>query len=210
MTNKLTLPIEIGRRYVRRDGKVVTAQPVASFGARFAFVDKYLTDVGDPLKIVWRKTGRISEMQTPHPLDLVADAPEELTTYTIADYADILRAIADGKDIERRGHDGWVHEAKRDVLDLVSRQAISPTDFRIKPCTININGHEVPEPVRTQLPLGTKIWSFALGHAQCVEPSTWKDSEVMDRRLRNGLIHLTEEAARKHAEALLSFTRREG
>ena len=70
---------------------------------------------------------------------------------------------------------------------------------------LNINGHLVPAPEREPLPNGTKYyvpWFFDDKAA----PYTWYDARTDHRLLNSGLIHLTEEAANAHAEALLSFT----
>lgn len=78
-------------------------------------------------------------------------------------------------------------------------------EYRLKPRTININGFEVPEPLRHELSNGFKFYSFDLYHG--VLDLKWDSSDVCDSLLKAGLIHLTREAAEKHLEALLSFTK---
>jgi len=81
--------------------------------------------------------------------------------------------------------------------------------YRRKPRAININGHEVPEPVRE--PLKDRQEYFMPDftdndyHMEC----SWTDHELDHLRLRNGHIHLTKEAAQAHAKALLSFTEKQ-
>ena len=74
--------------------------------------------------------------------------------------------------------------------------------------TININGHEVPLPERAPQ-VGTKYFSPSFQLAGGVWSYTWAGDVFDDRLLSAGMVHLTEEAARKHAEALASFTRKQ-
>jgi hypothetical protein len=71
---------------------------------------------------------------------------------------------------------------------------------------ITINGFEVPEPVREPLKMGEEYWMVALGSLNHCLTNIWGDNEADYRRLKRGLIHKTQEAAEKHAQALLSFT----
>jgi len=79
--------------------------------------------------------------------------------------------------------------------------------FRIAPKTININGHEVPEPCREKLKYGTEYFYPNIGYSMSYPSDTWVDHPIDYARSINGLVHLTKEAAIKHAEALISFTR---
>lgn len=85
-----------------------------------------------------------------------------------------------------------------------------PECWKIKPKTININGFEVPEPCREPLEYGTMYWipmvtSIGRTLSVCFK---YLGGEFDIYRLNQGLIHLTQEAAIAHAEALLSFTKR--
>ena len=73
--------------------------------------------------------------------------------------------------------------------------------------TININGYEVPMPEREAPDEGTKYFFPAFQLVEGVQDYTWDNDSVDNRLLSAGMVHLTEEAARKHAEALASFTR---
>lgn len=76
----LTLPIEIGKRYVRRDGQVVTAKP-SHKGVTFncAFIG-----IGESVEFwsehVWCSTGLVYNSYETSDLDLVADYVEEQPT----------------------------------------------------------------------------------------------------------------------------------
>lgn len=82
-------------------------------------------------------------------------------------------------------------------------------EYRRKPRTININGHEVPEPVRSPLIRGTTyhVPNLVNYGGKLSEDLLWDDDMLDHFSLNSGIVHLSEEAAIKHAEALLSFTR---
>lgn len=72
-----------------------------------------------------------------------------------------------------------------------------------KPKFILINGHEVPEPLRTPLMIDDPYWTTTF-YGVC--GFSWDYSEEDNEALKAGFIHLTKEAAQKHYEALKSFT----
>ena len=84
--------------------------------------------------------------------------------------------------------------------------------LRIKTDTININGIEVPEPMREMPPEGTSVYWPGFGsesddtHTESADVGYYPT--MLPDLLRKGLLHLTKEAATIHAKALLSFTRR--
>lgn len=84
--------------------------------------------------------------------------------------------------------------------------------LRIKPKVININGIEVPEPMREMPPEGTSVYWPGFGpdsgdtHTESADVGCYP--AMLPYLLRKGLLHLTKEAATIHAKALLSFTRR--
>lgn len=83
----------------------------------------------------------------------------------------------------------------------------SDFQYRRKPRTININGIEVPEPMREVPEDGTKYYMPMCDNE--VDCSVWGNSMSDTRWLNWGVCHLTREAAELHAKALLSFTKRE-
>jgi len=78
--------------------------------------------------------------------------------------------------------------------------------YRRKPRTININGHEVPEPMREKPPYGAYYWVADLRYEVSPVQYVWEAHESDKKWLRAGLCHSTKEAAEAHARALLSFT----
>ena len=82
-------------------------------------------------------------------------------------------------------------------------------EYRHKPRTVNINGFEVPEPVRSPLENGTIYYiSYISAPDDALAwECRWRSDKYDFNYLKKGIVHLVEEAAIKHAEALLSFTR---
>ena len=83
------------------------------------------------------------------------------------------------------------------------------TNVQIKKRTININGHEVPEPLRIAPSAGTTCWVLAIENLNYSDRFIWRNDNIDNRWLKRGLIHLSPEAAILHANALLSFTKKE-
>lgn len=125
------------------------------------------------------------------------------------DYANALRWIADGETVELLdGHSGWMVGDARTLLSIILKREAKPEDFRLKPRTISINGHEVPEPMRVKPAFGAKYYVPYLQVA-CENPFdelTWYAEDGDRFRLNLGICHATREAAEAHARALLSFT----
>ena len=92
---------------------------------------------------------------------------------------------------------------------MVNGGLSNPEYYRVKPKTMNINGYEVPEPVRTKLnEEDTYYIPDVLGYAFYIA-DWWSDTDQDLKFLNLGLIHLTKEAAIQHAKALLIFTAKE-
>jgi hypothetical protein len=87
----------------------------------------------------------------------------------------------------------------------------SETQYRRKTQTININGHEVPEPYRGEMQIGQPyytpdLYNCGTDYYDVYHDRQWENGIYDNVAMKNGLLHLTEDAAIKHAEALLSFT----
>ena len=119
--------------------------------------------------------------------------------------ADLLRAIADGGEIEAFYGKEWYGVMPMTALRYVYDDNIP---LRIKRKTININGIEVPEPMREGPEKGTKVWVADPMNSAGTTAINWYPGLIHENYLKSGLCHLTEEAAAIHAKALLSFTRR--
>jgi hypothetical protein len=75
--------------------------------------------------------------------------------------------------------------------------------YRRKLKTININGFEVPEPLRVAPTERTSVYIVNLG-SDLIGSSAWMG--CLYYFLDKGLVHLTKEACEIHTKALLSFT----
>jgi hypothetical protein len=81
------------------------------------------------------------------------------------------------------------------------------SNVKIKPRTININGFEVPEPLRKYPEVGTVIFLASTNCKRGNNYSKWRNEETYFEWIEKGIVHLTQESAQKHIDALLSFTR---
>ena len=75
------------------------------------------------------------------------------------------------------------------------------------PKTIRIGEYDVPEPVREPLEDGKEYWITNFSLEELAYSFKWYGVKFDNRLLKNGLIHLTKEAAAIHAKALLSLTK---
>ena len=80
------------------------------------------------------------------------------------------------------------------------------TKTKPKAAQLNINGHLVPAPEREPLPYGTTYYTPLLLDGKAAT-CAWYDDQTDHHRLNSGLIHLTKEAALKHAQALISISK---
>ncbi len=79
-------------------------------------------------------------------------------------------------------------------------------EYRRKPKCIIINGREVPEPLRELPKTDRVVFTFDLGRGTTFN-FRWYGYLSDAAYLRRGLLHSTKEAAQKHLDALLSFTK---
>lgn len=85
----------------------------------------------------------------------------------------------------------------------------APENYRIKPKTININGFEIPAPLREPPKAGTSIYIPLVTSTSGGSPymmTAWSGTAAHLEYLRLGLVHSTPEAATAHVKALRSFT----
>jgi hypothetical protein len=78
-------------------------------------------------------------------------------------------------------------------------------DWEVKPRTININGYEVPEPIRVRPEAGEVYYVVRLPDSHITKYAFY-NGHPETTWLSQGLLHKTREAAELHLEALLSFT----
>jgi hypothetical protein len=78
---------------------------------------------------------------------------------------------------------------------------------RRQPKTITINGIEVPEPLKIKPVNIINYFVPSVYSHKLFDSFSWSGDQVDDRLFERGIVHLTKEAAIKHAEALISFTK---
>ena len=123
-------------------------------------------------------------------------------------HADILQAIAEDKDVKIEFHYSadrpWVSVDRVTVFHAVANEW--PVEYRIAPKTIKIGDVDVPEPMQVAPALGTKYWFIDFYGAKIVAPFFWNADTTDNRLLKFGVCHLTEAAAREHAEAIIKVS----
>lgn len=131
------------------------------------------------------------------------------STKTPHPYADILRAIADGKQVQFLSNASvqlWEDTEPGEALREISITKYPPSDYRIKPKTIRIGEYDVPEPLRAAPVKDAEYFRFDLGSEGWVHSTQWGDYDCEVRWLQRGILHSTKEAAELHAKALLSLS----
>lgn len=124
-------------------------------------------------------------------------------------YAELLHAIADGKEIQKldKSTGSWKTISSKSAL-LGAAFVNKPSGkLRVKPPVVLINGIGVPEPCREPLNKNERYWKPDLSRQDGLAWwDSWQGISCDFEYLKRGLIHLTKEAAETHAKALLSFT----
>jgi len=122
-------------------------------------------------------------------------------------YADILDAIASGKDVEYFStfDKKWSGTSSHAALVCVLEK-IAPERLRVKQKTIRIGDYDVPEPMRVAPEIGSDYFFVSIDYV-AVRKMDWQNDSSDERWLKNGLIQATNEGAEKQLEALLSLTK---
>ena len=114
----------------------------------------------------------------------------------------IVQAMAEGKTIQYRK----INLPKDIWAELLTCQFdLDNYYYRIKIETINVNGIEVPKPESKALEYGKLYWFVNLTDKDLVNRKRWTDNDNDHLYLKRQLIHLTQEAALLHANAILSI-----
>ena len=153
------------------------------------------------------------------PFDLVAaleGAPVVLRNgikaYVLADTANLgefetiyrdeypLVVLVSGAGLNMHMRDGSYNAKPDNPKDIIGMWSDPPK-------TIRIGEYDVPEPVREPLEKDTEYWIAHFSLEGLANRFKWYSDKFDNRVLKNGLIHLTKEAAVIHAKALLSLTK---
>lgn len=198
----IDFPLREGQKCITRDGRMVTIGKNLGTGAVGVLSDTN----AHPFYYVRVHDGQISNDMT-RPGDVVAEqinTPQPVRTAhphaaLMAEYAkDAAECAEPWTRWEGCGDDGiyWYGFDTHPKWDVECQ-------YRRKPRTISINGHEVPEPLRVEPELRSTYWLTGLLGPVAV---SWDGGDSDQDRLQRGILHATREAAEAHARALLSFT----
>lgn len=126
-------------------------------------------------------------------------------------HADLMAKAA---EIAKTDKEWWKHFEIKTLhfhawSEMCNEVFFDNDEYRLKPRYIDINGHQVPEPVR-EIPSPASVFYIA---DTTIGPGlrrrlAWTGDEMNMRLLKGGLLHATNEAAEAHKAALLSFTQK--
>lgn len=130
-------------------------------------------------------------------------------------HREVLEALLAGETLVDVNNEVTVRFEENNIVSIhsfsgfsITLENISLLDWKIKHKTININGYEVPEPIRVRPREGELYYIPYLTDSK-VQTFKFAESITTSRWLKEGLLHKTKEAAELHLEALLSFTKHE-
>ena len=109
-------------------------------------------------------------------------------------------AIVDGSPFSWTKKGKLFNDSARAAFDLI-KEYTPPAN------TININGYDVPQPVREPLDNGDMYYAASPTTHGTPIRAEWRHDEFDKNALKNGLIHLSKKAVKKHNKALKSFTK---
>ncbi len=205
---KLTLPIQVGKKYVRRDGLVVSVHKHSDNGDVAVI---YMN--GSSRWSVWVDSGCVNGNKAPSSGDLIADYEEPTAEQPKGHpHAALMALYAQDAAETHKPWERWETRLKSNIRqmtwsDLSEHPLWVPSaEYRRKPTTIRIGAFDVPEPLREAPPNGTVVWMAAPPASTYTVWYRFAGDSTQRSLLNRGLLHLTEEAAKIHAKALLSFT----
>ena len=121
-------------------------------------------------------------------------------------YAEILHAIADGKQIQFQYTpvDVWVAATYSTALSEITRSVYPANRFRIKPDTTTIGGKELNAPLRVAPEQRTRYYIPDF-HEKSPTEHMWADDSSDHKWLAAGICFATEADAKAVAEAFLAL-----
>lgn len=126
-------------------------------------------------------------------------------------HADLMAKAA---EIAKTDKEWWKHFEIKTLhfdawSDMDNEVFFDNDEYRLKPRFIDINWHQVPEPVREIPATGDILYIADTTLKPCGELRLqWTGHDVDMRLLNSGLLHTTKEAAEVHIAAMLSFTQK--
>lgn len=211
----LTLPIEIGKRYVRRDGVVITAQkPLDTFVDDVCYVGGELQPTDVPHDVVWIRHGGVYSGSGSNPHDLVADYVElpEVNANPAAfldKYRNLIERVLAGEQFEwLTGSGQWVDTNAETMIKLIAMNAHELSQWRVRKRKVFVGDVElVYLPMSVAPVLGETYWFPAPDRLPPVASHTWDNGAPNVHHLANNLVHDTYQGAEAHGNALLAATK---
>ena len=114
-----------------------------------------------------------------------------------------LDKYLNGVDLDYSTGGQWHKFTKMTNLNIFNERIFS---FRESIKYININGFEVPEPLKFRPNFGEEYYCINISGTELFDKWTWVGDSLDFRWLLRGFCHSTKEAAILHSKALLSFT----
>lgn len=201
---KLTLPIQVGKKYVRRDGNVVVAKrPSQNKSAACVFIGT--GEVHEDIRGVehaWTENGLIHGKGASNHRDLVADYVE----FTGHVHAELMAEYAKDAAKSKEPWKDWEMTDSFDTTSWISCTShpgwISVLNYRRKPKTVTINGIVVNKGL-TEAKYDDLVFMPALNSPDKYIALRFEWGRHMS--LERGLLHSTKEDAIAMADALLAF-----
>lgn len=124
-------------------------------------------------------------------------------------HADLMAKAAEIAKTNKEWHRHFECKGSADIwVDMPENTGFCDWgEYRLKPRFIDINGHQVPEPVREPLEVNNLLWIADITQPNA-EQLMWTGHTSDILMLERGILHLTKEAAEAHIAALLSFTQK--
>lgn len=195
--DRLTLPLEVGKKYMRRNGQVASAREITGTTVHRMFFDQ-----GADAFIA---TGRVPGLSD-HPHDIVADYIEPAKGHP---HAALMALYAQDAAETDKPWERWefYSEGKLKWLEVTAHpEWRARVQYRRKPKTIRIGEYDVPEPMRVAPEYRSTYWAVNPFYPEGVSRDVWHSASSDRSALANGMLHLTREAAEAHAKALISLT----
>lgn len=120
-------------------------------------------------------------------------------------HAELMAQYAEDAKTNDRPYLLWEYKGGSTWINLEGHPLWNPKiEYRRKRDVIRVGGYEFPKPYSTKLVSGQRYWFVSIGPGIgfSVHPDRWEGAETDRRRLRTGLIHMSQEDAEEHAEVL--------
>jgi hypothetical protein len=113
----------------------------------------------------------------------------------------------DGRTYSMRGiridHPPYATDWRDSLMEWVEPQGEPLAEVK----TIRIGEYDVPEPLRVKPNIGEAYYYVGFHRENNVYRYSWMNDVVDNKLLSKGIVHLTQEAAKLHAKALISLTK---